>query len=116
MKNVVEVFEISALSGTARQKALDFLRENFDYPWMTEVMNSLRAFVGLFGIKIKCCSLSGSRDRGFIQTDAANEHFRGVRLSGFDREQMLTGYIMDSTLMYRFVDVFKQTGALAKPS
>ena len=40
MKNVVEVFEISALSGTARQKALDFLRENFDYPWMTEVMNS----------------------------------------------------------------------------
>ncbi|WP_297504963.1 hypothetical protein [Ferrovum sp.] len=114
MKNIVEVFEISALNGTARQKALDFVREGFDYPWMTEVMNSLRAFVGLFGIKIKCCSLSGSWDRGFIQTDAANEHFRGVKLSGFDREQMLTGFIMDSTLMYCFVDTFKQTGSAHK--
>jgi hypothetical protein len=110
MKNIVEVFEISELDDAARQKALDFVREGFDYPWMTEVMNSLRAFVGLFGIKIKCCSLSGSWDRGFIQTDAANEHCRGVKLPGLDREQLLTGFITDATLMYVFVDQFKATG------
>lgn len=102
------IYTFEELSDTAKEKARNWYREGFDYPWWSEVHDSLKAFCDGFGIKVLDYSYGG---RGaHISTDADNSHFRGFKLKDFDREAMPTGFCFDCALRYTFADQFKQHG------
>jgi hypothetical protein len=103
------VFAFDELPEEAKEKAIEKMREITEYSWFSECKDSLRDFCSGFGVKVTDYELSNCY-RAFIATDATAKHFRGVKLSSFDREAMPTGFCFDSDLRYAFYDEFKKTG------
>lgn len=103
------IYTFEELSDKAKERAIEKMRGITDYPWYEECLGSLRAFCDEFSVKVTDYTLSDCY-RASISTDATPKHFRGVRLSGFDREAMLTGFCFDCDLRYTFHDEFKRTG------
>lgn len=93
----------------AKERARDWCRNNLDFPWFDEYRESLKAFCEKFSIRLTDYHLSNDY-RAEVVTDAMPSHFRGVKVKHIDREEMLTGFCADSSLMYEFHDQFKQTG------
>jgi len=93
----------------AKERARDWYRSGFDYPWWDDVQASLKTFCDGFGIKVLDYSMGDAR-REFIKTDADNASFRGFKLKDFDREAMPTGFCFDCALRYTFADEFKKHG------
>lgn len=103
------VFVFDELPERAKERAIEKMREITEYPWFTECKDSLRAFCDEFGVKVTDYCLSNDY-RASVSTDATAKHFRGVKLSSFDREAMPTGFCFDCDLRYTFYDEFKRTG------
>lgn len=103
------VYTFDELDERAKVNAREWMRVGLEYPWFNEARDSLRAFCDEFGIKIVDYYLGDYR--GFVQTDVTNSHFRGLKLSDFDREAMPTGMCFDSSLRYTFADEFKKYGS-----
>lgn len=103
------VFTFDELPERAKERAINKMREITEYPWFTECKDSLRAFCEKFSVKVTDYCLSNDY-RAFVSTDATAKHFRGVKLSSFDREAMPTGFCFDCELRYTFYDEFKRTG------
>ena len=107
----VNVYQFDELSAKAQLKAYDWVKNNIHdlYSWHDEAQQSLKAFCDKFGVTLQNYRVSpwGRID---YETNANNGHFRGVRLSHINREEMLTGYCLDCDLMYAFHDKFKSTG------
>lgn len=102
------IYTFDELSDTAKEKARDWYRNGFEYPWWSEVQTSLKTFCDGFGVKVLDYEMGG---RGaHISTDADNSHFRGFKLKDFDREAMPTGFCFDCALRYTFADEFKKHG------
>lgn len=105
------VYDFSELSEKAKEKAMDkWFSSGFEYAWIDESIDSVKAFCDAFGITITDWQL-GEHCHSYISTDATPDNFRGVKLSEIDREQMPTGYCLDNDLWYTFHDVFKATGS-----
>lgn len=105
----IEVYSFDELSEEAKDKAREWWRHGMDFAWSTESLQSIRAFCDHFGVRLKSWSVEPYGSPSYT-TDAENRYFRGLRLSQVDREQMPTGYCLDSTLWYTFHDEFKKTG------
>lgn len=105
----ISVFQFSELSEEAKEKAREWMREGYEYPWFKESIDSVQAFCDAFGVRITDYELSDYRP-SFIDTDATKENFRGVKLKSIDRDQMPTGYCLDCDLWMTFYDQFKRTG------
>lgn len=103
------IYTFEELSDKAKERAIENMRPHVDYPWFDECLGSLRAFCDEFSVAVTDYTLSDCY-RASISTDATPRHFRGVRLSGFDREAMPTGFCFDFDLRYAFFDEFKRTG------
>ena len=107
----VAVHQFDELNEYAKEKAIEWVNNNIHdlYAWNTEALQSLEAFCDKFGVVLQNYRVSpwGRID---YKTDADNSHFRGVRLSHINREEMLTGYCLDCDLMHAFYDKFKSTG------
>ena len=103
------IYTFDELSDKSKERAIQHMRQISDYPWFDECLNSLRAFCDEFSVKVTDYTLSDCY-RASISTDATHNHFRGVRLSSFDREAMPTGFCFDCDLRYTFHDEFKRTG------
>lgn len=102
------IYKFEELDEFAKSRAREYFRNNGEYPWWDEVKSSLREFCDEFGISILDYSIGG---RGsFIRTNADNSHFRGRKLSQFDRELMPTGFCFDCSLRYTFADEWKKSG------
>jgi hypothetical protein len=102
------IYKFEELDECAKSRAREWYRSGIDYPWWDEVQSSLREFCDEFGISVLDYSIGG---RGaFIRTDANNSHFRGRKLSQFDREAMPTGFCFDCSLRYTFADEWKKSG------
>ena len=102
------IYTLDELNDNAKEKARNWYREGFEYPWWTEVRDSLKTFCDGFGVKVLDYEIGG---RGaHISTDADNSHFRGFKLKDFDREAMPTGFCFDCALRYTFADEFKKHG------
>lgn len=104
----VDMYQFDELNEDAKEKAIEWVKNNIHdlYKWYNEAYKSIAAFCCKFGVTLRDYRV-GNAD---YETDANNGHFRGVRLSHINREEMLTGYYLDSTLMYAFYDTFKSTG------
>lgn len=103
------IYTFGELSDDAKERAIEKMRGITDYPWFDECLGSLRAFCDEFSVRVTDYTLSDCY-RASISTDATPRHFRGVRLSGFDREAMPTGFCFDCDLRYTFHDEFKRMG------
>jgi len=104
----VKVYKFEELSDSAKDTARQWFREGFDYPWFQDSMDSVKAFCKEFNIKVKDYEI-GLWGHSYIDTDAENQHFRGLKLSEFKRDHMPTGYCLDCTLWETFVDTWKST-------
>jgi hypothetical protein len=107
----VAVYQFDELNEDAQEKAIEWVKNNIHdlYAWHDEAQQSLEAFCDKFGVTLQNYRL-GPWERIDYKTNANNSHFRGIRLSHIDREEMLTGYCLDNDLMYTFCDTFKATG------
>jgi hypothetical protein len=103
------IYTFDELSDEAKEKAIQQHRQSVEYPWFSECLDSLKAFCDEFSIKVTDYTLSDCY-RASISTDATSKHFRGLKLSSFDREFMPTGFCFDCDLRYTFHDEFKRTG------
>ena len=106
----INVYTFDELNDAAKEKARQWYRETADdYFWLDEGLNSIKAFCDLYGVGIKDYSFT-LWGHSYLDTDANNQHFRGLKLKAVDREAMPTGYCMDCSLFYTFYDEFKRTG------
>ena len=103
----VEAFRFQDLEDEAKERAREWYRD-FDYPWFSESIDSIRAFAKHFGVSLMDWEIGGGRN--YIKTDATNANFRGVRLDSINRDHMPTGYCLDADLWEAFYDEFKKTG------
>ena len=104
----VEAFRFQDLEDEAKERAREWYRDGLDYPWFSESIDSIRAFVKHFGASLMDWEIGGGRN--YIKTDATNANFRGVRLDSINRDHMPTGYCLDADLWEAFYDEFKKTG------
>ena len=106
----LKVYSFDELEEEAREKARSWYRDGLEYPWFSEALDSIRAFVKHFGVELKDWQIGGGSGRDYIKTDATNENFRGVKIKDIDRDYMPTGYVLDADLWGEFFEVFKKTG------
>jgi len=94
----ITTYNIDELSQEAQEKAHENYLSNgyFEYFWLDEALDSAREFCDLFGVKITDYSLSTCQ-ASWINTNAQNSHFRGVKPVDF-KERDLTGYCADYSL------------------
>ena len=106
----VAVFSFDELGEEAKEKARSWYRDGLEYPWFSEALGSIRAFVGHFNVELKDWSLGSGSGRDYIHTTVTNENFRGVKLKDIDKDYMPTGYCLDADLWGEFFRVFQKTG------
>lgn len=111
MTKQITAYTISELSDKAREYAHEqYIQQGFDYPWLDEGKNSIKAFCDLFGVTVKDWSY-GTYDYSFCKTDADNSNFRGVNKVFVDGlPEFITGYCVDCDLLETFKAEFKQSG------
>ncbi len=79
----------------ARERGRQWVSD--DPAWNDESYESIEAFRKHFGVKLKEWSI-GAYESLDYSTNAENSHFRGLKLSQFDRDYMPTGYCLDCDL------------------
>ena len=103
-------YKFDELSDEAKENARDWWSGiGEEYFWWNEAVQSLEAFCDHFNVTIKDYSVD-TWGHSYVDTDASNQNFRGLKLKVVDREQMPTGYCADCDLWYTFHDEFKRTG------
>ena len=104
----ITVYSFDELNDKAKETARAWYRDGLEYPWFSESIDSIRAFVEHFGAKAIDWSL-GERGRDYIKTDISKDHFRGRKLKDFDPEYMPTGYCLDCDLWGAFYKEWERT-------
>lgn len=106
----VVIYTFDELDDKAKEKVRTWYRDGLEYPWFSEAIDSIRAFVKHFGAELRDWELGSGSGRDYIKTDATNENFRGVKLKDIDKDYTPTGYCLDADLWHEFFEVFKRTG------
>lgn len=102
------VYSFEELNEKAKERARDWWKQNLEYPWFDESMDSIRAFVEHFGARVGNWSI-GERGRDYIKTDITQDRFRGLKLKDFSPDHMPTGYCLDCDLWGTFHKEWKRT-------
>ena len=102
------VYSFDELNDQAKERARDWYRDGLEYPWFSESMDSIRAFVEHFGGRLNDWNI-GERGRDYIKTDISPQSFRGRRLKEFAPDYMPTGYCLDCDLWGTFHAEWKRT-------
>lgn len=106
----VTIYKFNELPEAAQQRAIsDWRNVGEPYVLWSEARASLEAFAEHFGVRIKDYSV-GVWGNSYVETDAENRHFRGLKLRDFDPDHMPTGYCADCSLWGTFYKHWKQTG------
>ena len=109
----LEVVKFEELSDSAKDNARNWFREGNDYFWWNDALKSIEAFCSEFNVKIKDYQV-GTCSYSYMDTDAENRHFRGRKLSEFNKDHNPTGYCLDFTLWETFRDTWEETGSALK--
>ena len=95
----------------AKERARDWWRSSgTDLAWSEESRQSIEVFCGQFGIRLLDYQVGPYNPFYFRLSDYDNSNFRGVSLTGLEREKYPTGYCLDADMSIAFYDVFKATG------
>ena len=109
IKNIA-VFTFAELSDSAKGQVLAHFRERVDYPWFSDALDSIRAFVKHFHGDVMDYQIGSGVFRSYVKTTVNRSYFRGVKLKDIDHTQMPTGYILDCTLWGTMKEEFSKTG------
>jgi hypothetical protein len=109
IKNVA-VYSFDELSDSSKSQVLAYFRGRVDYPWFSDALESIKAFVEHFHGRILDYSIGGEVYRSYVKTTIDPSYFRGVKLKDIDHTQMPTGYILDCTLWGTMKEEFSKTG------
>lgn len=109
------IFKFDELSESAKENAINWFKNGNSYCWIGEGVDSVKAFCKHYGVDIKDYSID-PYSHSYIDTNAGNEHFRGVTLKQVlkERDFMPTGYCVDCDCFYTMADVMKSTGDALK--
>lgn len=103
-----KIYLFNELEDSAKETAREWWKNGLDYPWWKDSYESIRVFCNHFNVKIKDWQI-GAFSPSYLDTDAENHLFRGLKLKDFKRDFMPTGYCLDCTLWETFYDTWKQT-------
>jgi len=109
IKNV-KVYSFDELSDSAKSQVLAYFGERVDYPYFSDALDSIKAFVKHFHGDIINYSIGGEVFRSYVKTTVDRSYFRGVKLKDIDRDYMPTGYCLDCTLWGTMKEEFTKTG------
>jgi hypothetical protein len=109
IKNV-KVYSFDELSDSAKSQVLAYFGERVDYPYFSDALDSIKAFVKHFHGDIINYSIGGEVFRSYVKTTIDRTYFRGVKLKDIDHTQMPTGYCLDCTLWGTMKEEFTKTG------
>jgi len=102
----LNIFNIDELSDEAKEKAhQDYINsEYFEYSWMDENIESVKAFCNAFNCDLVNYSIS-TYEAGYLKSNINNDCIRGMKKKDLpSKEAMPTGYCIDADLMYSFYD------------
>lgn len=103
-----KIYQFTELDDSAKERAREWWTEGLEYHWWKDSMDSIKTFCNHFDIKIKDYQI-GAFSPSYLDTDAENHAFRGLKLKDFKRDHNPTGYILDCTLWETFYDTWKET-------
>ena len=104
-EQTIRIYKIDELPEEMQEKAHEeyLTSESFEYFWMDENMDSIKAFTDLFGANVTEYQIGEWISDSFIRTDVNQDTFRGVKPSTIpDSGCPLTGYYIDDTLLTAF--------------
>ena len=114
MKTItINTYGINELEGAARERALSWLAAGTEYPWHHENVDSLKAFLEAFGLRIRDVSYEygGRGSHCTLKQSIVWENDEGETITGQELADRLsgmfdlsgngpfTGYCMDETLL-----------------
>jgi len=105
----IAVFSYEELSDFSKVRAKAKFLEHDEYPWFSEALASIKAFVRHFHGDILDYSLGGEVYRSYVKTTIDPSFFRGNKLKEIDRDYMPTGYCLDCALWVTMYDEWKKT-------
>lgn len=105
----ISVYTFDELSDEAKETARDWYRQDCDYFWCDESLDSIKTFCDHFGVSLGRISV-GAYENIDYDVQCSNVNFRGRKLRDFNRDYMPTGFGLDCDLWMTFYDVFKATG------
>lgn len=94
------------LTPEQKAKAIEKVRQEYEYAWLEESRNSIRTFMEHFGVTLRNWQV----DAYNFSYDPQTPNVRNKKLKDFDPEYMPTGYCLDCDLWGTFHKVFKETG------
>jgi len=109
IKNV-KVYSFDELSDSSKGQVLAHFGERVDYPYFSEAIDSIKAFVEHFHGRILDYSIGGEVYRSYVKTTLEPSYFRGVKLKDIDPTYNPTGYCLDFSLWVTMQEEFKRTG------
>jgi hypothetical protein len=105
----INLFCVNELSDNAKEKAhQDYISsEYFEYSWLNESIESVKAFCNAFNCDLTDYELS-TYSNGYLKSNINNECIRGMKKKDLpNKESMPTGYYLDSDLMYSFYENYQ---------
>jgi hypothetical protein len=109
IKNV-KVYSFDELTDSVKGQVLAHFGERVDYPWFSDALDSIKAFVKHFHGDIMDYSIGGEVYRSYVKTTVDRSYFRGVKLKDIDPDYNPTGYCLDCTLWGTMKEEFTKTG------
>lgn len=108
----INLYHYSELSEQAKEKAKNwYFGSGFEYHWIDESIDSVKAFCQHFNTDLKEWSLC-THSYSYIKTDADHSCFRRFTLKeAMALPEYPTGYCLDHLLRQSFIDHFEQTGS-----
>lgn len=104
----IEIFTFSELSETAKQKAREWFRDGDVYGWHSENRDSIQKFCDRYGAGLRDWQIAPFENIHY-QLEMPPGLFRGLKLRDINRDDMPTGYFLDSVLYGTFFDEWKRT-------
>jgi hypothetical protein len=109
IKNV-KVYSFDELTDSVKGQVLAHFGERVNYPWFSDALDSIKAFVKHFHGDIMDYSIGGEVYRSYVKTTVDRSYFRGVKLKDIDPDYNPTGYCLDCTLWGTMKEEFTKTG------
>ena len=102
------VYYYDELNESAKEKAREWYTEDLDYPYFREYLKTIESFCAEFNVKIKEYSI-GAYAYSYIDTDANNSHFRGLKLKDYLPKLGKDYDFIEYVLWVTFINTWKES-------
>ena len=102
MKTVeLTIYKFEELNDKAKDRARQWCRENADFGWADESIDSIKTFCNHYGVRLTNWSI-GAHSPYSYDIDYPPSTFRGIKLKDVDRNAMPTGCATMSSCRWKW--------------